>query len=100
VRTRGLAGTVSARHFPISVLTMPQTGSIADRDRFANDVLANPAHRRFAYPLQTPSAPRPPGQKQDPGERIDRKWKEGLTNQGPLQKAGSLNSPFHATWRV
>jgi hypothetical protein len=27
-----------------------------------------------------------PGQKHDPGERVFRKWKEGLTQTGPLQK--------------
>src|ERR1700683_1000378 len=27
-----------------------------------------------------------PVQKQDPGERDPRKWKKGLTHQGPLQK--------------
>ena len=41
------------------------------------------------YPLQTPSggglAPTPDRSK-TPAKRTNRKWKEGLTNQGPLQK--------------
>jgi hypothetical protein len=57
-----------------------------------------------AYPLQTPSGGGPcadPGQKQDPGERIPRKWRRGIDKPRPVTEGRNKRSALRRTqlWR-
>jgi len=52
------------------------------------------------YPLRTPSGggPAPTPYRSKSPAKGSRKWKEGLTNQGPLQKPGWRQRSAHASW--